>query len=138
MQFDINNNTIRLCAEGMALEGQGIEAKKLFQQAWDEASNDFEKFISAHYMARHQENVEGKLAWDETALQCALKVDDDNTRASYPSLYLNIAKCHEDLNDRDKAMRNYELALSYANLLPEDGYVNMIKRGIMDGMGRVK
>jgi hypothetical protein len=34
------------------------------------------------------------------------------------------------INDRDKAMRNYEQALYYANLLPEDGYLNMIKEGL--------
>jgi len=34
----------------MELEGRGKrkEALKLIRQAWDEASNDFEKFTSAH------------------------------------------------------------------------------------------
>ncbi len=140
MQFDPNNKIVKLCAEGMELEGQGRkkEALKLFQQAWYEATNDLEKFTSAHYVARHQESTEDKLKWDETALQLALKINDDNVRGAYPSLYLNIAKCHEDLNDFNNARKNYKLALSFTNLLLDNGYGNMIKGGIMNGIERVK
>jgi tetratricopeptide (TPR) repeat protein len=140
MQFDTNNKVVKLCSEGMELEGQGRkkEALKLFQQAWDEASNDFEKFTSAHYVARHQESIQDKLKWDETALKLALKINDDNAKGALPSLYLNIAKCHEDLNDFQNARINYNLALSFSKLLPDYGYGNMIKGGIMNGLDRVK
>jgi len=50
-------------------------------------------------VARHQGNTEDKLKWDETALQLALKINDDNVKEAYPSLYLNIAKGYEDLHD---------------------------------------
>ena len=58
MQFDPNNPIIKLCANGMNLEARGqIEkAKELFQQAWNISSNDFEKFTSAHYLGRNQED----------------------------------------------------------------------------------
>jgi rifampin ADP-ribosylating transferase len=140
MQFDSDNKIVKLCAEGMALEGQGkkTEALELFQQAWNAATNDFEKFTSAHYVARHQESIADKLKWDETALLLALKFDDAKVKASYPSLYLNVAKCYEDLLDLEQARKNYELALSYSMLLPDNGYGNMIKGGIINGMERVK
>ncbi|MFB6340938.1 hypothetical protein ACE1ET_04425 [Saccharicrinis sp. FJH62] len=139
MQFDQNNKIVKLCAEGMDREGRGEkdEALKLFRQAWNEASNDFEKFISAHYIARRQETIEDKLKWDETALQLALKINDETVKDAFPSLYLNIGKCYEDLNDVDSAMKNYDLALSYAGFLPDDGYGNMIKSGITQGIKRV-
>ncbi len=41
----------------------------LFQQAWNDATNDFEKFLAAHYIARHQKSVSDQLHWLETALQ---------------------------------------------------------------------
>lgn len=124
----------------MELEGQGMpdEAGKLFIQAWNEATNDFEKFTSAHYIARHQETVSDKLHWDEQALKYALRVNARMISGSLPSLYLNIAKCHEDLKDLTKARENYKLALSYTQFLPGDGYGNMIKRGILNGLERVK
>jgi rifampin ADP-ribosylating transferase len=140
MQFDPNNKIVKLCAQGMSLEGEGKkeEAAKSFQQAWDEATNDLDKFTSAHYVARHQENVADKLKWDQIALQLALRIDDDNVKGAYPSLYLNIAKCYEDLNDFDNARKNYHLALSFVELLPADGYGITIKGGILNGIQRVK
>ena len=139
MQFDPNNNVVKLCAQGMSLEGEGKpeDAYKIFQQAWSEATDDFEKFTSAHYVARHQKSVADKLRWDETALNLALKIEDENMKANYPSLYLNVAKCYEDLKDFDNARNNYQLALSFTNLLPDDGYGKMIKSGIINGIERV-
>lgn len=140
MQFDPNNKVVKLCVSGMELEGQGHkkEALKVFHQAWAAATNDLEKFTSAHYVARHQETLEDKLKWDETALKFALKVKNDNVTSALPSLYLNIAHCHENLNDFDNARTNYNMALSYTELLPDNGYGSMIKGGIMNGIERLK
>jgi len=123
----------------MASEGMGRfeEAQKLFFQAWANATNDFEKFTAAHYVARQQKSVLDKLAWDELALQLALNIDGDTVRGTLPSLYLNIAQCYEDLNDLDNAKRNYESALSFTNSLPNDGYGKMIKGGVISGLERV-
>ncbi|HJP63712.1 MAG TPA: hypothetical protein VJ844_09735 [Mucilaginibacter sp.] len=139
MQFDPNNPVMQLCAEGMQLEGEGkhSEAAKLFHKAWDEASDDLEKFMAAHYVARHQSNISDKLTWDETALYFALRIKDEGIRESLPSLYLNIAKCFEDLRDPGNALKNYELALDHARSLPGNGYGNMIRAWIENGMQRV-
>jgi rifampin ADP-ribosylating transferase len=139
MQFDPNNPVITLCAKGMDMEANPKpgEAQALFLQAWNEATNDFEKFTAAHYVARHQKSTEDKLKWDETALAFALKIDDSGIAASYPSLYLNIAKCYEDLKDTDNAKKNYQVAWSYTNHLPDNGYGQMIKSGIKKGIERL-
>jgi rifampin ADP-ribosylating transferase len=109
MQFDPENHVNKLCAEGMHLEaeGQPEKASKLFRQAWNDAENDLEKFTAAHYIARHQKSISDKLHWDKTALNLALKIPDENIKMAYPSLYLNIGKCHEELNDFVKAHENY-------------------------------
>src|SRR6185295_20227233 len=112
MEFNPSNIVIKLCVQGMDMEAKGKleEASGLFLQAWNEATNDFEKFTAAHYVARHQKDVADKLKWLETALQFALKINNDAVKSAFPSLYLNIAKCYEDLNDSDNAKKNYELA----------------------------
>jgi tetratricopeptide (TPR) repeat protein len=117
MEFNPNNNVVKLCLQGMGMEEKGKpeEASKLFLQAWNEAIYDFEKFISAHYVARYQKNVSDKLKWLETALQFALKINDDTVKSAFPALYYNIAKCYEDLSDPDRAQKNYELATSFAD-----------------------
>jgi len=114
MEFNPNNNVIKLCIEGMAMEekGKAEEASKLFLQAWNKATNEFEKFTAAYYVARHQENASDKLKWFETALQSALRINDVSVAGAYPSLYSNIAKCYEELGDLDNAKKNHELAIS--------------------------
>ena len=117
MEFSPNNNVIKLCIEAMGMEekGQPAKASRLFLRAWNEAANDFEKFTAAYYVARHQKNTSDKLKWLETALQFALKVNNDSVKGAFPSLYSNIAKCYEDLSDLGNAKKNYELAISFKN-----------------------
>ncbi len=139
MQFDPNNTVIKLCAQGIELEAKQKpeEAMALYQQAWREATNDFEKFTAGHYVARHQASVADKLYWDTLALSHCLKIDDERMYPNYPSLYLNIAKCYEDLEDWENARVNYELALFYTKYMPDDGYGKMITSGIKNGLQRV-
>lgn len=122
MEFNPANHIIQFCVQGMELEenGKPEEARSIFLQAWNESTNDFEKFTSAYYVARHQETVRDKLKWLETSLQFALKINDVSVRGAVPSLYLNIAKCYEDLNDRERATKSYEFAHSYSSN-PSDG-----------------
>lgn len=140
MQFDPENQINKLCAHGMQLEGEGDQegAARLFRQAWDEAATPMEKFTVAHYVARHQPTVADKLKWDETALSLALGIDDTAIKSVYPSLYLNIAKGYEDMKIFSKASANYQVALEYTGFLPDDGYGNMIRAGIKNGIERVQ
>jgi rifampin ADP-ribosylating transferase len=121
MEFNQNNKIVRLCLQGIGMEkgGKPKEASELFLQAWGEAVYDFEKFISAYFVARQQNTVADKLKWLETALQIALKMNDDSVQSAFPSLYLSIAKCYEDMGDFDTAKKNYELAAA-CNDTPSD------------------
>jgi rifampin ADP-ribosylating transferase len=123
MEFNPNNNVIKLCVQGMDMEGKGKpeEASRLFLQAWNEATNDFEKFTAAHYVARHQKNVSNKLKWLKTSLKFALKINNDTVKGAFPSLYLNIAKCYEDLSDLDNAKKHYEFANSFTDKPSDSG-----------------
>lgn len=139
MHSNSDNKVIQLCTKGMEMEASEKpgEAQAMFLQAWNEATNDFEKFTAAHYVARHQKSVQDKLKWDETALAFALKINDSSMPANYPSLYLNIAKCYEDLKDLHNARKNYQAALNYENNLPDNGYGQMIRSGIKNGLERL-
>jgi hypothetical protein len=123
MDFNPNNHIIKLCIQGMQMEAEGKpeEASRLFVQAWNEATHDFEKFTAAYYVARHQEHVSDKLKWLETTLQFALKINNDTVKSAFPALYLNIARCYEDLNDSDNAKKNHELAISSRNKPSDKG-----------------
>lgn len=123
MEFSPANTVVKLCLQGMDMEekGNAEEAGKLFLQAWNEATDDFEKFTAAHYVARHQKDVADKLKWQETALQFALQINDDSVNSALPALYASIAGCYEELGDSDNAKRNHELATSVASNLSDKG-----------------
>ena len=123
MEFNPNNNVIKLCIEGMGMEEKGKpgEASRLFLRAWNESTNDFEKFTAAYYVARHQKNVSDKLKWLETALKSALRINDVSVAGAFPSLYSNIAKCYEESGDADNAKKNHELAISSRDTPSDSG-----------------
>ncbi len=123
MEFNPNNNVVKLCLQGMGLEEKGKpeEAGKMFIQAWNEAADDFEKFLASYFVARHQKNVSGKLKWLEMSLKFALKINNDTVKSVFPSLYLNIAKCYEELSDPDNAKKNYQLAASFKDKPSDQG-----------------
>ncbi|QXV63763.1 rRNA adenine methyltransferase [Mucilaginibacter sp. 21P] len=139
MKFDPDNPVVKLCAQGMELEGKAkpAEAKAIFQKAWNMAANNVEKFTAAHYLARHQDAVEEKLGWDQLALSYALEINDDSVTEVLPSLFLNIAKCHEDLGQFMVALENYHKAADHLNALPASGYSDMIKKGVHAGIERM-
>ena len=123
MEFNPNNHVIKLCIEGMGMEEKGEpgEASMLFLRAWNESTNDFEKFTAAYYVARHQKNVSDKLKWLETALKSALRINDVSVAGAFPSLYSNIAKCYEESGDADNAKKNHELAISSRDTPSDSG-----------------
>lgn len=123
MEFSPNNNIVKLCIQGMILEntGNSEEAGRIFFQAFNEAENDFEKFLATFYVARNQSNVSDKLNWFETSLQFALKTNDEAAKSALSALYSKIAECYEELNDPENAKKNYELAASFKDVISGEG-----------------
>jgi len=123
MEFSPEDIVVKRCIQGMGMEenGKSVEASKLFVQAWNESTHDFQKFIASHFIARHQKTVSDKLTWLETNLQLALKIDDASVRSALRPLYVNISKCYADLNDPAKAKQNAGLANSIDDTPADDG-----------------
>jgi tetratricopeptide (TPR) repeat protein len=139
MEFDPNNAVIQLCVQGMNEEGAGKieEAHQLFQQAWDIATNDFEAFTAAHYLARNQKDPKDNLKWNLEALARAEAIEEGGLKGHYPSLYLNVAKSYETLGSIKEAARHYQLAADCCEHLPMGKYADMIRSGISAGLKRV-
>jgi len=107
-----NHSAIQLCIEGTQAEFKCRieEAKALYQLAWQAARDDFEACVAAHYLARHQEDPEQKLRWNQVALDRANAVTDGRVQDFYPSLFLNMGQSYELLGNPGEAQRYYDLA----------------------------
>lgn len=123
IEFDPSNPIIRRCMMGMGMEDSGKpeEAADLFMQAWDEATNDFERFIAAYFVARQQKEVSEKLKWLAVSLQAALNLNDESVKSAYPALYSAMAKCYEALGDLDKAKAHDKLANAFMGAPTDPG-----------------
>ncbi len=110
--MDLDNPVIQLCLDGAQAEfkGRPAEAQRLYQLAWEAATDDYEACIAAHYVARFQATPEETLRWNQIALDRARAVEDDRVRDFYPSLYLNLGRSHEVLGNLIEAQRYYDLA----------------------------
>jgi tetratricopeptide (TPR) repeat protein len=123
MEFNPNNRVIQLCIQGIHMEETGKleEAGKLFRQAWDQATNDFEMFTAAWFIARLQPQASDKLKWYKSALQLALNINNEAVKAAFPSIYFDIAKCYEEMDDFGHAKKHHMLALTSVSQPADNG-----------------
>ncbi len=123
IKFDPDNLIIKLCMMGMSLEDNGNtdEAARMFNKAWNEAADDYEKFIAAYHIARLQKNPAYRLKWMKASLESALSVNDENVISAYPTLYARIAECYEELHEFENAKKNYELSELYKGAPSDTG-----------------
>jgi tetratricopeptide (TPR) repeat protein len=139
MEIDPNNPVVRLCAGGVAAEMQGRldEATRLYREAWEARQDDYEACIVSHYLARVQRTPNEVLVWNQESLRYADTVNDERVAPFYPSLYLNMGKAHEDLGNREEAIKFFLRAEAKAASLPEGKYGDMVRRGVAEGLRRI-
>lgn len=123
MDFDPTSSVVRLCLEAGAMheEGRADQARGLSIRAWREATNDFERFLAAESVARHQAEPAERLTWLQAALDIASRIDNDAVRAAFAALHSAIAECHEELGDLELAERHGALAVSSGEAPSDSG-----------------
>lgn len=132
--------------------GKGIElnqhgereaARAVFAQIWSEIGQErgdpFHRCALAHSMADVQDDVHDELAWDLRALEAADLITDERAAQAgvmspvagfYPSLHLNLGECYRKLGDLDRAREQLERGQAAVGALGDNGYGQMIKRGL--------
>ncbi len=110
--MDLDNPVIKLCIAGTQAEFEHRldDAQRLYREAWDTATDDYEACIAAHYVARHQATPQDTLHWNQIALDRANAADADRVGEFYPSLYLNLGRAYELLGDHAEAQHYYDRA----------------------------
>lgn len=117
MDFNPANTIVKLCLQGMELEQKGRveEALRIFLQAFHDATNDFERFMSAYFVAKQQKDTSDRLHWLEKSLQFAQDTNDDTVKSAFPSIYSRMAECYEETGDTLNAKKHRELATFHSN-----------------------
>ncbi len=123
MVFDPRNPVIQRFLRGISLEegGKPDEAQNVFLHAWEDAASDFEKYLAAYYLARHQEDDLEKLRWLKAALQYALIVDRESVQGAPAFLHRSMGECYERLGESRMAATHHDLALNFPGQVRDEG-----------------
>ncbi|MEV5593454.1 hypothetical protein [Streptomyces sp. NPDC052496] len=134
--MDAGNAVVRMCVRGMEAEarGESDQARRLFLQAWETASDDYEACIAAHYVARHQATPEDTLWWNQKCLDLADRVGDERVSGFYASLYANMARAHRELGETVKAYEYFQRAAERVRDAPDGDYGMWNRFAIAEGL----
>ncbi len=137
--MDPENPIVKRCAEGMEYESKGDfeNASRLFLSAWEESTDDFERCIAAHYVARHQKSPDEALVWNQRSLDHARAVNGDKVSGFFPSLYLNMGKAYEDLAKPHEARQFYAMASEVLSSLPDNEYGRLVRGAVERALERI-
>jgi hypothetical protein len=133
------NPIVKLCMQGMEHESNGNfeTASRLFQSAWEQSTDDFERCIAAHYVARHQKSPEEALMWNQRSIDHARAVNDEEIGGFFPSLFLNMGKAYQDLAKREEARRFYAMTVDVLSSLPDNEYGRNVRSAVERALERV-
>jgi hypothetical protein len=128
--IDADSHVARLCAAGMAVDGDPAAAHALFLQAWAAREDDYEASIAAHFLARHQPSAAETLHWNQLAASHAEAVPGTRAHPLLASLYLNLADSYLTLGDLTEAAAAAARGIAALELLPTGGYREFVARGL--------
>ena len=120
----------RLCAEGMAVDGDPGAAHALFARAWDVRRDAYEAAIAAHFLARHQPTPALTLHWNRVALEQALTLPPSRAELLLPSLYLNLGDSWLTAGDLALAEGAARDGMAAIARIPGDGYAAFVGAGL--------
>ena len=128
-----------LAAIGQAQQGLDGGREALLEQWEATAAGDHaRRCVLAHYLADREPVLADEVAWDELALaEHALLADDalagigiPSAAAMAPSLHLNLGDGYLRQGRPDDARRQLEAGLAAVGELGDDGYGDLVRRGL--------
>lgn len=123
MEFSPFNKIIKTLLTGISFEENGNTAAaiKTFQELYGNSIENYEKFLSAYFIARNQKSNNEKLNWFKKAQDLALQSKEYIAVTALPNLYEQMAKTSESLGDDIQAKTFFQLAQTSKNYPPDPG-----------------
>ena len=124
LTLDPSNPVVAAIGRGMHAEiiGDRQAALVAYTEAWDQATDDFERCIAAHYVPRAIEDAAEKLRWNEVALAHATAVGDDRVAGFFASLHACVGQARLGVGDATGAREAFRLADASLATVPEGPY----------------
>jgi hypothetical protein len=127
-------------AIGVALAGDRERARESLAECWQgtSARDAAQRCVLAHYLADIQDELHNEVAWDETALVAFVDVAETDLApiglpsagALEPSLRLNLGDGYRRQGRFEDAKAQAYAGQAIAHVLADDGYGQMISKGL--------
>jgi hypothetical protein len=136
---ETSSRTVQLCIAGTQAEYERRldDARRMYQEAWDVATDDYDACVAAHYIAHLDPDPSQALLWNLEALERARRVPD-LTAEFLASLYVNLGRSYELAGDRTHAEPLQTLGGAWAGAPGRVAARASLKTGIPCCVGRTE
>ncbi len=123
MEFDPHNPIVKKCLIGIAhKDAERIElATRVFEDAWNESSNDFERFLTAFFVATVQQQAQQQCDWYGRSLQYALSDGSVAAQSALARLHTELARVYRVLERPTDAQEHHDQASAARSLFNDSG-----------------
>jgi hypothetical protein len=110
--IDLTRRTVALCVSGTRaeLERNVEDARKIYREAWDCSTDDYDKCIAAHYIGHLESDPAEALRWHLLALARAQCAEPALVAHFLPSLYVNLGRAYELTGQASQSSHFYRLS----------------------------
>jgi hypothetical protein len=119
MPFDPNNAIVQRCLRAMA-SADVMQSRRIALEAWEEATDDFERFLAAYHVARFEEHHGERIRWLEISLEHAIRSGDFSARTALGPLHAKLAEAYAERGDGEQAAKHRAFGVSVATSAASD------------------
>lgn len=123
MEFHPSNPIVQICLKAQTLESNGDRQSALreLHQSFEQASNDFEKYLLCYFIAKMQNSDTDRLHWLNETLAFANKVDALVVKSAYPNIYTLMAQSCHRLGQIEEESIAIQKAIESSNMSEDKG-----------------
>lgn len=93
-----------------AEQGNLAQAEAILDRMYRQTDDDYEKFLLAYQFAKVTTDIFERVKWLSVSLESAQKIDDEDFKSAYVTLFRDLAEAYKALGNHDYEKKYLELA----------------------------
>ncbi len=91
-------------------QGNLAQAEAILDRMYRQTDDDYEKFLLAYQFAKVTTDIFERVKWLSVSLESAQKIDDEEVKSAYVTLFRDLAEAYKALGNHDYEKKYLELA----------------------------
>jgi len=112
MRFNPTSPFIQQLMQAIIQTEQGnlAQAEAILDRMYRQTDDDYEKFLLAYQFAKVTTDIFERVKWLSVSLESAQKIDDEDVKSAYVTLFRDLAEAYKALGNHDYEKKYLELA----------------------------